>query len=125
MSTHHAPPPRFVWDDELWAMVWDRHLGPVERHAIGMDVLRRRLPDELFEARVATELARQWRRRARNLIVVYALWTAFWGLLGWGAWTGRGIIEGLQLGCVLVGIAAIAGCLMMRRYLRSYAAQYP
>ncbi|MDX1659713.1 MAG: hypothetical protein R3343_12900 [Nitriliruptorales bacterium] len=113
------------WDDRLFEEVWERHLNVAERHGIAMRVLRRQLPDEIFEARVATELSRQWRRRARNLAVLYMLWTIFWAALTWKAWDARGMVSGLTVSCVLVGVAAVAVCFGLRRYLRDYSRRYP
>lgn len=69
------------WDERLWSDVWERILNPVERHSIAMDVVRLRVPADLFEARVATELSRRWRRTARNLGLLYLLWSVFWGAI--------------------------------------------
>lgn len=79
MTTQPATSDRFVWDDRLWELVWERHLDQVERHAIALDTWAGRVPKtDRFRARVVTELARRWRRRARNLAWLYGLWTAFW-----------------------------------------------
>jgi hypothetical protein len=106
-------------DDRVWDRVWERMLDPVERHHIAMAVWRRRLPAGLFEARVAVELARRWRRQARNLIVLYALWTLFWGSLALSDWRADSTFQ-VRLTPILAaaGMLAIAACVAVRRRLR-------
>jgi hypothetical protein len=113
--------PRLEWDDRLWEEVWNQQLTHVQRHEISIDVLwRQRLPDDLFFARVATELARRWRRRARNYAVVYGFWTLFWGAIAWQMF----VVEHPETRPTLVapamalcGIAAIGVCIAIRRRL--------
>ncbi len=112
------------WDDELWDRVWEQVLTQPERHTIAMSVWRRRLPEGLFEARVGAELSRRWRRQARNLAVLYALWTLFWGSIAVSDWRGDGALGSpLTPVCALVGVAAIAACLAVRRRFRAFARQ--
>lgn len=122
--TPPPPPSAFTWDDELWRTVWERNLDAVERHHLAMDVLRRRVPNGLFEARVATELARRWRRHARNLMFGYLLWSLFWGLITYNTLQVRGF-EGLPVAMLGVGMIAVAATLSFRRYLVHYARIYP
>lgn len=109
-------------DDRIWDRVWERMLGPVERHGIAVAVWRRRIPTDLFDARVAGELARRWRRRALNLAVVYALWTLFWGAIALSDWRTDGDWES-SLSPVLtwLGLLAVACCFGVRRRLAAYA----
>lgn len=114
------------FDDRLWDNVWERNLNAVERHAIAVAVWRRRRPDDRFEAMVACELARRWRRHARYLVVMYGLWTTFWGSLAMHDLRPDAILNSLlSLWCAVIGVLVIASCLAVRRrlagYLRSHA----
>jgi hypothetical protein len=64
-------------DDELWEEVWERTLDPLERHRIVRTTLRRRFPLDPLEKRLVPELARRWRRSARNHAVGHLIWLAF------------------------------------------------
>lgn len=113
---------RLVWDDELWDQVWERTLGPIERHSIAMHVVRRRLPEDLFESRICAELARRWRRTSRNLALLYAIWTLFWGMLAVHDATSDGALESLLTPTnAAVGMLAIGVCLAFRAYVRPVA----
>lgn len=113
---------RLVWDDELWDRVWERTLGPVERHSIAMHVVRRRLPEDLFESRICAELARRWRRTSRNLALLYATWTLFWGMLAvHDAVSDGGLQSLLTPANTVVGLLAIGACLAFRAYVRPVA----
>lgn len=106
-------------DDRVWDRVWERMLDPVERHAIAVSVLRRRPPTDLFEARIAVELARRWRRQARNLIVLYGLWSLFWGSISLSDWRADAVFQtGPAPYLAAVGALLIAGCLAVRWRLR-------
>ena len=112
------------WDDRLWDHVWDQTLSQPERHAIAVAVWRRRLPAGAFEARVGAELSRRWRRQARNLAVLYALWTLFWGALAVSDLRADGSIDPLLPAlCALVGCAAVGACLFVRSRFRDFARQ--
>lgn len=105
----------FVWDDHTWDQIWERTLNQAERHHIAMSVLRRRLPSTPLEQRVARELARRWGRRAVTLSVVYALWTLFWGGIGWTGVRLHGAAEAaVAIGCTAVGALAVIACLGFR-----------
>jgi hypothetical protein len=105
-------------DDRVWDRVWERMLDPVERHGIALAVWRRRLPDGMFEARIAVELARRWRRLARNLMILYGLWSLFWGAIALDDWRADAAFSSLLCPvCALVGTVAIAGCIVVRRRL--------
>lgn len=114
----------FQWDDRLWAEVWDRHLSPVERHALAMDVLRRRWPPDPFERSVVSELARQWRRNARGLAVAWGVWVLFWGNLAVNAPLTTGP-RALPWTMAWVGLVVVAGSLAFRRRLRGLASGPP
>lgn len=119
-----AVPPLIEWDDVLWDDVWERVLGPVERHTIGLDVCRARLSDDRFEAQVGIELARRWRRRARNLATVYSCWVVFWSLIAWNDLQLRGSFTSyLSPVNAAVGLVAVSLCLLARRRLARYARQ--
>ena len=115
------------FDDQLWRDVWDRNLDAVERHSIAVDVWRRRRPGDPFEALVAFELARRWRRQSVSLALVYLLWTAFWGVLAIDDVRIDATLETLLSPvCAFVGLFAIGACMVVRRrlgaYLRAHAA---
>jgi len=112
-------------DDRVWERVWDRMLGPVERHSIAVAVWRGRLPRERFEARVAVELARRWRSQAVGLAIVWALWSAFWGAIAMTDWRGDAALSSwYSPGCALLGLTAIGVCLAVRRRLRRVSHAY-
>ncbi len=109
----------FTWDDRLWDQVWKRTLSHVERHSIAMAVLRRRLPTDAFQERIARELANRWSRHAVTLGSVYLLWTLFWGAIGWSEFRVNGAQHiGLPAGCAVVGVIAVAACGLFRRAMR-------
>jgi hypothetical protein len=115
------------FDDRLWDDVWERNLNAVERHAIAMDVWRRRQPDDEFEAMIALELARRWRRHVRSLVVLYGLWTWFWGALAVHDFRPDAVLNSqLSISLAGIGILVICGCLAVRRrlavHLRVHAA---
>lgn len=108
-----------AWDAQTWHLVWERTLSHAERHEIGMAVLRRRVPADPFERRLARELAKRWERHALWLMVLYALWTAFWGAVGWHSVGVRGLhTAALPVICAAIGAASILLCLTFRRRLR-------
>ena len=107
------------WTDELWDRVWERNLGPVERHDIAVATWRRRPPDDHFERLVAGELARRWRARAIGLALLYALWTAFWAALAYRDWRLDAALQsGLAPGAALLGCLAVALCALVWLRLR-------
>lgn len=115
-----------TFDEHLWRDVWERNLNAVERHSIAMTVWRRRRPSNHFEALVALELARRWRRHTVFLATVYGLWTLFWGALAWHDLRLHDTFETLlSPTCAAIGVAAIAACMAfnwrMRGYLRVHA----
>jgi hypothetical protein len=103
------------WTDELWEEVWERTLDQVERHHIARDVWFRRLPDDLFHRRIAPELARRWRRAARNQAVLCALWVLFWGTIARGAHPDAAAAAGLSTAMVLFGGLVLLACFGVRR----------
>jgi hypothetical protein len=110
-----------TFDDQLWDTVWERNLNAVERHAIAMSVWRRCRPDDLFEAIVARELARRWRRHARYLVVIYGLWTTFWGALAMHDLRPDAVLDSpLSPSCAMLGVLVIVGCFAVRRRLATY-----
>lgn len=114
-----------TFDDRLWNHVWERNLTAVERHGIAMAVWRRRPLADRFEALVATELARRWRRHVLVLITAYALWTLFWGSIAMhDLRTNDGFSSLLTPTCAAIGVAAIAACLAVRRWLAGYLAAH-
>lgn len=109
------------FDDELWRDVWERNLDAVERHAIAMTVWRRRHPVDAFETLVAFELARRWRRHSRFLVVVYGLWTVFWGMIAARDLRLDATFESLVTPiCAGLGLVAIGVCIGVRRRLAGY-----
>jgi len=110
-------------DDRLWDRVWERMLSPVERHSIAVAVWRRRELRDTFEVRIAAQLAARWRRHARNLALVYALWTCFWGLIAVSDWRGDGDWESLLCPVLsALGGTAVAACVAVRVRLKPGAA---
>lgn len=109
------------FDDRLWYHIWERNLSAAERHAIAMSVWRRRRPADRFEAMVAFELARRWRRHGLSLAFVYGLWTLFWGSIAVRDFRLDAAFESLVTPvCALIGVAAILACFTVRRRLRGY-----
>ena len=104
-----------VWTDELWEEVWERTLDQVERHHIARDVWRRRLPEDLLYRRVAPELARRWRRAARNQAILCALWVLFWGTIARGAHPDAAAAAGLAISMVVFGGIVLMACVEVRR----------
>lgn len=106
-------------DDRVWDRVWERMLGPVERHEIAVSLWRRRPTREVFEARIAVELARRWRRQIRNLMVLYGLWCLFWGSLSFSDWRADAAFSTpLPPSLTTAGMLAIAACVAAHRRLR-------
>lgn len=106
-------------DDRLWYELWERNLSKVERRNVAVDVWRRQRPDDHFVALVGWELAHRWRARARNLAVLYLLWSTFWAAVTWA------IVQrpepgefGLSLFLTGAGVIGIALCFMVRRRMR-------
>lgn len=113
-------------DDRLWDRVWERMLSPVERHSIAVAVWLRRPLRDVFEARIAVQLAVRWRRQARNLALVYALWAGFWGLIAVSDWRSDGDWESLLCPILsTLGVAAVAACVAVRARLRPGSASPP
>lgn len=115
------------FDEHLWRDVWERNLNAVERHTIAMSVWRHQRPSDQFEALVALELARRWRRHTVFLATVYGLWTLFWGLIAQhDVRLNDGFRSLVPPVCAAVGLLAIAACFAARRhiggYLRTHAA---
>lgn len=100
--------------------VWERNLTHVERHNIAMTVWHRRHPDTHFDLLVALELARRWRRHVRFLIVLYGLWTLFWGSIAFHAARVDAPASPLPVACATLGLMAITACVVVRRRLRVY-----
>jgi hypothetical protein len=109
------------FDDHLWRDVWERNVDAVERHTIAVAVWRRRHPGGRFEAIVALELARRWRRHTVFLAVVYALWTVFWGMIALHDLRLDAAFESLVTPmCAATGLVAIAACMVVRRRIGGY-----
>jgi peptidoglycan/LPS O-acetylase OafA/YrhL len=108
------------FDDELWDHVWERNLTHVERHTLAMALVRRQPPDTTFDRLVAAELARRWRRHALWLVTLYGLWSVFWGGIALTAPPAGAEPTALPAWCVVVGVLAIAACVLARRHLAGY-----
>lgn len=113
------------FDDHLWDYVWERNLNHVERHTIAMTVWRRQRPDSTFDHLVALELARRWRRHTWYLILLYALWTLFWGSLTYHAMRTGVEVSPLPTVCAVFGVFLIAMCAAARRRLAGYLRLHP
>ncbi len=104
----------YRFDDRTWEQVWERLLGPHDRHRIASHVWHGDLPDEPFEGRVAIELAYRWRRRAIYQGVLWSLWVAYWWMwfraeLVYNTWPGPLLPLSLMLlGGAIVGFAVYA-----------------
>ena len=110
-----------TFDDRLWRDVWERNLDHVERHAIAVAVWRHRPPNGRFEALVAAELARRWRRHMVTLLTVYALWALFWGMIAVHDLREHAVFSSLVPPvCAAVGLVAITGCMLVRRHMGEY-----
>ncbi len=104
------------WDDRIWDRTWERDLDLMDRHNIAWAVWRRQVPDDRYHARIASELARRWRRGARNLAGLYTLWTLFWGSIAL-FWPPGLPVHPLPGTLAFVGLAAILTCVAIRRRL--------
>ena len=103
------------WDDRLWDDAWERLLTHPERHYIAVRAWRGELPADPFEALIAHELVRRWRRQARNLAFLYGVWIVFWTALLWDDWrTDHVLASPLTVACTLVGVSAVAACVAVR-----------
>lgn len=116
-----------VWDDEQWEEVWERGLGQVERHALAVDLLRGRTGGhDLFRQRIIAELARRWRRQARNLMVLWGLWCLFWGrMLVEDVRLHHEVTSASVLSMLVVGAVVLGGCMALRDRVRDAARRRP
>lgn len=105
-----------IWDDELWEEVWDRTLDGVERHHVAISTWRRELPSDPLHRRLVPELARRWRRTARNHFAGHLLWVLFWGAIALSAEPG-GPADRVGTGMALFSLLVLATCVAVRRYL--------
>jgi hypothetical protein len=105
-----------TFSDELWEEVWERTLDRVERHQVAVAVCRRELPDEPLHRRLVPELARRWRRAARNHAVAHLLWIAFWATIAVSASPG-GPAARIGGGMTTFSALVVLVCLLVRRYL--------
>jgi hypothetical protein len=121
VNTTATTPPPLVIDDREWDRLWERQFDQVDRHRYGLAVWRGEQPDDALGRRVVPELARRWRRRALVYAAAWALFTAFWVLVGINVVHHHGA-EGtfVPWGCAGVGAAVVMGCLVARvRFARS------
>jgi hypothetical protein len=107
------------WSDDLWDEVWDRTLSSVERNRIARAALARELPHDALERRLVPELARRWRRSARNHAIAHLALLTFWALL-WG--TDPTPVRDSDLSTFVFAVggfnaAVIAVAVVFRRYL--------
>jgi hypothetical protein len=109
------------WTDDLWEQVWERMLDHVERHQVARAVRRREPPDDPLHRRLVPELARRWRRTARNQALFHLIWIAFWGAIARGADPAAGEVVGLAIGMAGFSLLTVLACPGMRRYLAPVA----
>ncbi|MEE8600640.1 hypothetical protein [Euzebya tangerina] len=107
------------FDYSLWEHVWEQNLTHVERHTIAMAVWRLQPPASTFEFLVAHELAHRWRRHAVFLVGLYGMWTLFWGAIASGP-APDGTSSPVAMWCAVVGVVAIAACLVVRAHIGRY-----
>lgn len=106
-------------DDSLWDEVWERSMGHIERHNVALSVFRHEPPEDPFAMRIGFELAHRWRARARNLGVVYGLWTIFWAVMAYaGSDRVRPPGPGVPIGLATVGVVAVILCLAFHYWMR-------
>ena len=72
-------------DDELWEEIWERTLDAVERHRISRTTMLREFPLDPLEKRLVPELARRWRRSARNHAIGHLIWFTFFSAIALSA----------------------------------------
>jgi hypothetical protein len=72
-------------DDELWEEIWERTLDAVERHRIARTTMLRGFPLDPLEKRLVPELARRWRRSARNHAIGHLIWFTFFSAIALSA----------------------------------------
>lgn len=105
-------------DDCLWDEVWERNLAHVERHNIAKSVWQRVPPDDPFKNIVGYELAHRWRARARNLAILYGVWSFFWALMTYALVTREVSELGLTLTMTSIGLFAVSLCMAFRARMR-------
>lgn len=114
------------FDNQLWDIVWERNLNAVERHTVAVAVWRRRQPDDQFEAMVACELARRWRRHTVFLMGLYGLWSVFWGLLAVDDVRADGVLDvALSPSLAAIGVLVMMCALAARHHIGGYLRIYP
>lgn len=105
------------FDDRTWDELWERTLDRIERHRIARATLRREVPEDRLGRRLVPELARRWRRKARNQALFHLVWVLFWGsimLAADGSATPAWTVSRMM---AIFSALVIAGCLEFRRYL--------
>ena len=114
-------PPPIACDDRTWDRLWEREFDQVDRHRFGLAVWRGELPQDVLGRRVVPELARRWRRRALVYAAAWALFTAFWFVVGLSSVQHYGPDSTLvPWACAAVGALVVAGCVVARaRFGRS------
>jgi hypothetical protein len=105
------------YDDETWEELWERTLGHVDRHRFAVSVMRREVPDDPLGRRVVPELARRWRRTARNHLIGHVLWVLFWGSIAQAASPVQGEAWTVANGMAIFSTLVIAMLMGLRRYL--------
>lgn len=104
-------------NDEMWEELWERTLDRVDRYRISRTTWRREFPLDPLEKRLVPELARRWRRSARNHAIGHMLWLAFWGSIAVAADPAEGPAEQLGAAMATFSLLVIVSMVMIRRYL--------
>jgi hypothetical protein len=105
------------YDDRTWFELWDRTLDQIERRRIATAALKREIPEDRLGRRLVPELARRWRRSARNQALFHLWWVLFWGSIMVAADGGGSPAGTLARNMALFSGAIILLCVEFRRYL--------
>jgi hypothetical protein len=114
------------WTERMWDDVWERTLGPVDRHRLAQALLRREQPQDRLALRVLPELARRWRRACTLYALGWGAFATFWVVIGVAAESGpegAAVVTPWWMG--MLGLAVVAVALVLRFWIRDMAGPPP
>lgn len=115
-----------AWDDRMWEDVWERTIGPADRHRLAMALLRREQPDDRLAHRLQPELARRWRRSCVNYALGWGVFATFWLVIGVAAETspqGGAVVTPWWM--AMLGLSIVSVTLVLRWWIRDMAGPAP